>query len=150
MQAHHEEIEHVMEHISEKGPVRAAEFARTDGKAGGWWEWKPEKRALEHLFAARALMISRRENFHRSTTCANACWRTRCQTGKTPSLRTNRRCGGRWLSRRYARSASPRPAGFLTTSARPRRVPPDSSKSWPTRNSSAPGSRVSTSPPAPG
>jgi uncharacterized protein YcaQ len=65
MQAHHEEIEHVMEHISKKGPVRAAEFARTDGKAGGWWEWKPEKRALEHLFAAGELMISRRENFHR-------------------------------------------------------------------------------------
>jgi uncharacterized protein YcaQ len=65
MRAHHEEIEHVMKHISEKGPVRAAEFARTDGKAGGWWEWKPEKRALEHLFAAGELMISRRENFHR-------------------------------------------------------------------------------------
>jgi uncharacterized protein YcaQ len=65
MRAHHEEIEHVMEHIREKGPVRAAEFARTDGKAGGWWEWKPEKRALEHLFAAGELMISRRENFHR-------------------------------------------------------------------------------------
>jgi uncharacterized protein YcaQ len=65
MQAHHEEIEHVMERVSENGPVRAAEFARTDGKAGGWWEWKPEKRALEHLFAAGELMISRRENFHR-------------------------------------------------------------------------------------
>ena len=65
MQAHHQEIEHVLEHISERGPVRAAEFARTDGKAGGWWEWKPEKRALEHLFAAGELMISRRENFHR-------------------------------------------------------------------------------------
>jgi uncharacterized protein YcaQ len=65
MRAHHEEIEHVMEHISGKGPVRAAEFARTDGKAGGWWEWKPEKRALEHLFASGELMISRRENFHR-------------------------------------------------------------------------------------
>ena len=65
MRAHHEEIEHVMEHIREKGSVRAAEFARTDGKAGGWWEWKPEKRALEHLFAAGELMISRRENFHR-------------------------------------------------------------------------------------
>jgi uncharacterized protein YcaQ len=65
MRAHHEEIEHVMEHVSEKGPVRAVEFARTDGKAGGWWEWKPEKRALEHLFAAGELMISRRENFHR-------------------------------------------------------------------------------------
>ncbi|HET9964314.1 MAG TPA: crosslink repair DNA glycosylase YcaQ family protein [Rubrobacter sp.] len=65
MQAHHEEIEHVMERVSENGPVRVAEFARTDGKAGGWWEWKPEKRALEHLFAAGELMISRRENFHR-------------------------------------------------------------------------------------
>src|SRR5215213_7158799 len=65
MRAHHEENEHVMERISEKGPVRAAEFARTDGKAGGWWEWKPEKKALEHLFAAGELMISRRENFHR-------------------------------------------------------------------------------------
>jgi uncharacterized protein len=61
MRAHHEEIEHVMEHISGKGPVRAAEFARPDGKAGGWWEWKPEKRALEHLFASGELMISRRE-----------------------------------------------------------------------------------------
>jgi uncharacterized protein len=65
MRAHHEEIEHVMERVNKNGPVRAAEFARTDGKAGGWWEWKPEKRALEHLFAAGELMISRRENFHR-------------------------------------------------------------------------------------
>jgi len=65
MRAHPEEIEHVMERINENGPVRAAEFARTDGRAGGWWEWKPEKRALEHLFAAGELMISRRENFHR-------------------------------------------------------------------------------------
>jgi len=65
MRAHHEEIQHVMERVNENGPVRSAEFARTDGRAGGWWEWKPEKRALEHLFAAGELMISRRENFHR-------------------------------------------------------------------------------------
>jgi uncharacterized protein YcaQ len=65
MEAHPDALEHVMGHIREEGPVRSAEFARTDGKAGGWWEWKPEKRALEHLFAAGELMISRRENFHR-------------------------------------------------------------------------------------
>jgi len=65
MRAHHEEIQQVMERVNENGPVRSAEFARTDGRAGGWWEWKPEKRALEHLFAAGELMISRRENFHR-------------------------------------------------------------------------------------
>ena len=65
MEAHPDALEHVMGHIRGEGPVRSAEFARTDGKAGGWWEWKPEKRALEHLFAAGELMISRRENFHR-------------------------------------------------------------------------------------
>jgi uncharacterized protein len=65
MQAHPEALEQVMGHIRKEGPVRSAEFARTDGKAGGWWEWKPEKRALEHLFAAGELMISHRENFHR-------------------------------------------------------------------------------------
>ena len=65
MEAHPDALKHVMGHIRKKGPVRSAEFARTDGKAGGWWEWKPEKRALEHLFAAGELMISHRENFHR-------------------------------------------------------------------------------------
>ena len=65
MEAHPDALEHVMERVREGGAVRAAEFGRTDGKAGGWWEWKPEKRALEHLFAAGELMISHRENFHR-------------------------------------------------------------------------------------
>jgi uncharacterized protein YcaQ len=65
MEAHPDALEQVMVRILQDGPVRSAEFARTDGKAGGWWEWKPEKRALEHLFAAGELMISRRENFHR-------------------------------------------------------------------------------------
>jgi len=65
MEAHPDALEHVLEHIRKEGPVRSAEFARTDGKASGWWEWKPEKRALEHLFAAGELMISHRENFHR-------------------------------------------------------------------------------------
>ena len=66
MSAHPEEIERVLARVSEGGEVRSAEFERTDGRAGGWWEWKPEKRALEHLFAAGELMISRRDpNFHR-------------------------------------------------------------------------------------
>jgi uncharacterized protein len=64
--AHPEAVRRVLGRIREGGPVRSAEFARTDGKAGGWWEWKPEKRALEHLFATGEVMISRRDpNFHR-------------------------------------------------------------------------------------
>jgi uncharacterized protein len=64
--AHPEEAGRVLARVREGGEVRSAEFARADGRAGGWWEWKPEKRALEHLFAAGELMISRRDpNFHR-------------------------------------------------------------------------------------
>jgi uncharacterized protein len=65
MEANPDALEYVMGRIRRDGPVRSAEFVRTDGKAGGWWEWKPEKRALEHLFAAGELMISHRENFNR-------------------------------------------------------------------------------------
>jgi uncharacterized protein len=64
--AHPEEIGRVLAQVRENGPTRSAEFERTDGKSGGWWEWKPEKRALEHLYTAGELMISRRDpNFHR-------------------------------------------------------------------------------------
>lgn len=65
VEAHRQEIEQLIEHIRERGAVRAADFERVDGKAGGWWEWKTEKRALESLFTAGELMIARRQKFHR-------------------------------------------------------------------------------------
>jgi uncharacterized protein YcaQ len=63
--AHRKEIAGVLDFIREQGAVRAADFERTDGRAGGWWEWKTEKRALETLFTAGELMIARRHNFQR-------------------------------------------------------------------------------------
>jgi uncharacterized protein YcaQ len=52
--------------IRESGPVKAADFERSEGVAtGGWWGWKDEKRWLEALFALGELMIARRENFQR-------------------------------------------------------------------------------------
>lgn len=66
IEAHPEDVSRVMSHIHKNGPTRSAEFERTDGKAGGWWEWKPEKTALECLYSVGELMISRRDpNFHR-------------------------------------------------------------------------------------
>jgi uncharacterized protein len=41
-------------------PVRAFE-----GRSGPMWGWKPEKRALEHLFAAGELAIAGRQGFQR-------------------------------------------------------------------------------------
>ncbi len=65
MAAHREVAERVLAHIREQGPVRAADFVRQGGKGNGWWDWKPEKIALESLFAAGELMVARRERFQR-------------------------------------------------------------------------------------
>jgi uncharacterized protein YcaQ len=52
----------VLARIDEEGalPVRAFE-----GKSEPMWGWKPEKRALEHLFAAGELAITGRQGFQR-------------------------------------------------------------------------------------
>jgi uncharacterized protein YcaQ len=55
----------VRSRIREEGPLRSSDFERQDGRKGGWWGWKPEKRALEMLFSAGELMVARRENFQR-------------------------------------------------------------------------------------
>ncbi len=65
VEANRAEVRRVLEHVRENGPARSADFQRRDGRAGGWWEWKTEKRALEMLFTAGDLMIARRENFQR-------------------------------------------------------------------------------------
>jgi len=59
------EVAALREFVAANGPVRSSDFERSDGKAGGWWEWKPEKRSLEVLFTAGELMIARRHNFQR-------------------------------------------------------------------------------------
>jgi uncharacterized protein YcaQ len=65
MRKHEREVERVLSFIREHGAARSSDFERTDGKKGGWWNWKPEKRALEMLFAAGELMIARRAGFQR-------------------------------------------------------------------------------------
>jgi uncharacterized protein YcaQ len=58
-------VQQILKHIKEFGACRSADFERTDGKSGGWWEWKPEKRSLEVLFTTGKVMVARRQHFHR-------------------------------------------------------------------------------------
>jgi uncharacterized protein len=59
-------VERVRDRLRAEGPLRSADFERKDGrKGGGWWSWKPEKRALEMLFSAGEVMVARRERFQR-------------------------------------------------------------------------------------
>lgn len=64
VEANAEVIARVHERVRAAGPVRSADFAR-ESPGGTWWDWKPEKIALELLFNQGHLMIARRENFQR-------------------------------------------------------------------------------------
>lgn len=57
-------VEGVMARIREEGTVRTSHF-ESDGKRGTWWDWKPAKMALEHMYAFGDLMIAGRHNFQR-------------------------------------------------------------------------------------
>ena len=58
-------LDHLLAQIEASGPVKSSDFARTDGRSGGWWGWKDEKLWLEALFANGELMVARRDNFQR-------------------------------------------------------------------------------------
>lgn len=63
--SHRKQLDQLLAHVRDNGPVKSSDFERTDGGGGAWWGWKDEKRWLETLFAQGELMVARRENFHR-------------------------------------------------------------------------------------
>ncbi len=66
LDAHGEVAERVLARLRSGGPVRSSEWEREGGLKGtGWWDWKPEKMALEALFATGEVMVARRDNFQR-------------------------------------------------------------------------------------
>jgi uncharacterized protein YcaQ len=58
-------VQGILERIRREGPLRSSDFESENKPQGGWWNWKDEKRALEHLFNTGELMIARREKFQR-------------------------------------------------------------------------------------
>ncbi|HEU5012066.1 MAG TPA: crosslink repair DNA glycosylase YcaQ family protein [Roseiflexaceae bacterium] len=108
MDANQDGIAQLREHIRAHGPVRSADFKRTDGQTGGWWNWKWEKRALEMLYTSGELMIARRERFHRIYDL-----RERVLPGwddaRTPSLEETRRA----LALKAVRALGVTPASWV-------------------------------------
>lgn len=59
-------LAHVRERIAREGPLRSQDFEHDrKGKAAGWWDWKPQKAALEYLWFTGELMVTRREKFQK-------------------------------------------------------------------------------------
>jgi uncharacterized protein YcaQ len=56
----------VLQRIQQEGPLRAKDFEhdRTN-KGTGWWDWKPDKVALEQLFIEGELMVVERQGFQK-------------------------------------------------------------------------------------
>ena len=56
----------VLDHIARHGPVCSADL-RGDAprKAGGWWDWHPDKTALEYLWRSGDLAVTKRVGFQK-------------------------------------------------------------------------------------
>ena len=61
LEEHRQVAETVMDHVRTHGETRSADFERTDGQKGSWWNWKEEKIVLEYLFYAGELMVRKRQ-----------------------------------------------------------------------------------------
>ena len=59
-------LDDVLNRIARDGPVTAAETGADAPKAkGGWWEWHPDKTALEYLWRTGALAVAGRRGFQK-------------------------------------------------------------------------------------
>jgi uncharacterized protein len=56
----------IIDRIGREGPLMASDFEndRTT-KSTGWWDWRPSKRALEHLHLSGQLITLRKKNFQK-------------------------------------------------------------------------------------
>ena len=52
--------------IRSDGPLRSRDVETNAKKRTGWWDWKPAKKALEHMFMAGDLMVCDRAGFQKT------------------------------------------------------------------------------------
>lgn len=64
--AFHAEIDRVLRHVADHGPVCSSDMAGArPGKATGWWDWHPSKTALEYLWRSGLLSVCHRRGFRK-------------------------------------------------------------------------------------
>lgn len=58
-------MRYVLNRIKAEGPLQSKDFKNTKDQSGSWYEWKPAKIALNHLFMEGKLMIVERQGFQK-------------------------------------------------------------------------------------
>ncbi len=60
-----EMLSQVLQRLGSEGPLQSKDFSSEHKSAGGWWNWKPEKAALEYLWQSGRISVVGRRNFHK-------------------------------------------------------------------------------------
>ncbi|MHA1948800.1 MAG: winged helix-turn-helix domain-containing protein [Candidatus Thorarchaeota archaeon] len=58
-------IKQVYRHVKKNGVTNSASIGERKTDTTGWWDWKVEKRALEHLYTQGKLMVAYRKGFQK-------------------------------------------------------------------------------------
>ena len=58
-------VEAIYRHVKKNGPTQSASLGARKKGSSGWWDWKAEKLALEHLFTVGRLMVAYRKGFQK-------------------------------------------------------------------------------------
>ena len=62
----HSEIDKVLAHVADNGPCCTTDLAEDEAeKSTGWWDWRPSKVALEYLWRAGDLAVTKRQGFRK-------------------------------------------------------------------------------------
>jgi uncharacterized protein YcaQ len=65
-QGFHAEIDKVLAHVAENGACCTTDLAEDEAeKSTGWWDWRPSKVALEYLWRAGDLAVTKRQGFRK-------------------------------------------------------------------------------------
>lgn len=56
----------ILARIRSDGPLRSRDLEARRTNGAGWWDWKPAKKAIEHLYMRGDLMVCDREGFEKS------------------------------------------------------------------------------------
>ncbi len=62
---HKDTIDQVYRHVKKNGVTNSASIGNSNPESTGWWDWKVEKRALEHLYTIGKLMVAYRKGFQK-------------------------------------------------------------------------------------
>jgi len=60
LEQNREVVTRVLTLARERGEIKSSDFKRSEGKSGGWWDWKPAKLVLEDLLDQGAIMCASR------------------------------------------------------------------------------------------